>query len=367
MKLFLRKVNMKRVVLGMSGGVDSSVAAHLLKEKGYEVIGIFMKNWEETDENGFCTAEKDYEDVVKVAEKLDIKYYSVNFAKEYDEKVFQYFLSEYRKGRTPNPDVLCNKEIKFKIFLDYAMSLGADYIATGHYARITHDENGISKLYKGIDENKDQTYFLCQLNQNQLRNVLFPLGDYKKEEIREIANQLNLATANKKDSTGICFIGERNFDEFLDKYIDSKTGNVVDEKGNILGKHKGLIHYTIGQRRGIGIGNTTGSSGEAFYVVGKNMDKNELIVTQGDTSALYYKGLVANNVNFINNIEEKEFRCKAKFRYRQQDVACLVKKYDDKIEVIFDEPQKAITEGQFVVLYDGEECLGGAEIIAGIK
>lgn len=357
---------MKKVVLGMSGGVDSSVAAYLLKEKGYEVIGVFMKNWEEKDENGFCMAEKDYEDVAKVANQLGIKYYSVNFVKEYDEYVFQYFLEEYKKGRTPNPDVLCNKYIKFKMFLDYAKSLGADYIATGHYARITHDGD-VSVMYKGIDENKDQTYFLCQLTQNQLKDVLFPLGDYTKDEIRKIAKDLNLATAQKKDSTGICFIGERNFDEFLNKYIDSKPGNIVDEKGNVLGKHKGLIHYTIGQRRGIGIGNSSQGNGQAFYVVSKNMEDNTLVVTQGNTDSLYYKGLVSDTFNYINPILEDTFKCSAKFRYRQKDVDCIAKKVGDKLEITFDAPQKAITEGQFVVLYMGDKCLGGAEIIKGIK
>lgn len=360
---------MKKVVLGMSGGVDSSVAAYLLKEQGYEVIGIFMKNWENT-EDGFCDAEQDFLDVGKVANKLGIKYYSVNFSKEYYDKVFKYFISEYEKGRTPNPDVLCNKEIKFKIFLDYAMSLGADYIATGHYARITHEtinKKTISTLYKGVDENKDQTYFLCQLNQKQLEKVLFPLGEYTKEEVRKIAKELNLATADKKDSTGICFIGENNFDEFLDKYIKSTPGDIVDVDNNYYGKHKGLIHYTIGQRKGIGIGNSKTGNGKAFYVVDKDVTNNRLIVVQGDGSDLYYQGLIARDFNYINEIAENKFTCNAKFRYRQKDVKVEVTKDKENILVKFLEPQKAITEGQFIVLYDGDKCLGGAEIVKGIK
>ena len=236
----------KKVVLGMSGGVDSSVAAILLKEQGYEVIGVFMKNWEEKDENGVCMAEEDYKDVIAVAEQLDIPYYSVNFVKEYWDKVFTYFLNEYRKGRTPNPDVMCNKEIKFRAFLDYAIKIGADYVATGHYARINHqeDENGNikSRMLRGVDDNKDQTYFLCQLSQKQLEKVLFPIGEYTKPQIREIAEKFNLATAKKKDSTGICFIGERDFNEFLSKYLPAKSGNIVDTKGTVLGKHSGLMY-----------------------------------------------------------------------------------------------------------------------------
>ena len=248
----------KKVVLGMSGGVDSSVAAILLKEQGYDVIGVFMKNWEEKDENGVCMAEEDYKDVIAVAEQLGIPYYSVNFVKEYWDKVFTYFLDEYKKGRTPNPDVMCNKEIKFRAFLDYAMKIGSDYVATGHYARIVHEEKDgkiKSTMLRGIDDNKDQTYFLCQLNQEQLEKVLFPLGEYTKPQIREIAEKYNLATAKKKDSTGICFIGERDFNKFLSQYLPAKGGNIVNTQGKVLGHHNGLMYYTIGQRKGIGIGN----------------------------------------------------------------------------------------------------------------
>ena len=240
----------KRVVLGMSGGVDSSVAAILLKEQGYEVIGVFMKNWEEKDDNGNCMAEEDYKDVIAVAEQLDIPYYSVNFVNEYWDKVFTYFLDEYKKGRTPNPDVMCNKEIKFKAFLDYAMKLGADYVATGHYARIKK-ENGETFLLRGLDKNKDQTYFLSQLKQEQIENILFPVGEMEKPEVRKIAEEAGLSTARKKDSTGICFIGEKNFKEFLTRYLPAKKGKMIDLDGNVRGMHDGLMYYTIGQRHGL--------------------------------------------------------------------------------------------------------------------
>ena len=358
----------KKVVLGMSGGVDSSVAAILLKEQGYEVIGVFMKNWEEKDENGVCMAEEDYKDVIAVAEQLDIPYYSVNFVKEYWDKVFTYFLNEYRKGRTPNPDVMCNKEIKFRAFLDYAIKIGADYVATGHYARINHqeDENGNikSRMLRGVDDNKDQTYFLCQLSQKQLEKVLFPIGEYTKPQIREIAEKFNLATAKKKDSTGICFIGERDFNEFLSKYLPAKSGNIVDTKGTVLGKHSGLMYYTIGQRKGMGIGSTKEGTGEPWFVVDKNLETNELIVTQGDNSVLYSKGLIATDFNFINPDEVSfPLQCTVKFRYRQADSGALINKINDnEYEVIFDKPQKAVTLGQIVVAYNGEECLGGGVI-----
>ncbi len=364
----------KRVVLGMSGGVDSSVAAILLKEKGYDVIGVFMKNWEEKDENGVCMAEEDYKDVIAVAEQLEIPYYSVNFVKEYWDKVFTYFLDEYKRGRTPNPDVMCNKEIKFRAFLDYAMKLGADYVATGHYARIIHeeveDENGKrikSTMLRGVDDNKDQTYFLCQLSQEQLEKVLFPLGEYTKPQIREIAEKYNLATAKKKDSTGICFIGERDFNKFLSQYLPAKGGNIVNTQGKVLGHHNGLMYYTIGQRKGIGIGNTKEGTGEPWFVVDKDLEKNELIVTQGDNSVLYSKGLIATDFNFINEVQFP-LECTVKFRYRQKDTKAVINKLDEnEYEVIFDEPQKAVTLGQIVVAYDGEVCLGGGVIDKIIK
>lgn len=363
----------KKVVLGMSGGVDSSVAAILLKEQGYEVIGVFMKNWEEKDENGVCMAEEDYKDVIAVAEQLEIPYYSVNFVKEYWDKVFTYFLDEYKKGRTPNPDVMCNKEIKFKAFLDYALKIGADYVATGHYARITHeeDENGEIKstMLRGVDSNKDQTYFLCQLNQKQLERVLFPIGEYTKPEIREIAEKHSLATAKKKDSTGICFIGERDFNEFLSKYLPAKSGDIVDTEGKVLGKHHGLMYYTIGQRKGIGIGTQKGGNGDPWFVADKDLENNRLIVAQGDSTILYSRGLIATDFNFINP-DEVEFpmECTAKFRYRQKDSKIRIDRLDgDKYEIIFGEPQKAVTPGQIIVAYDGEKCLGGGVIDKIIK
>ena len=351
----------KKVVLGMSGGVDSSVAAILLKEQGYDVIGVFMKNWEEKDDNGVC-----------LAEQLEIPYYSVNFVKEYWDKVFTYFLNEYKRGRTPNPDVMCNKEIKFRAFLDYAMKIGADYVATGHYARIIHEEkdgNIKSVMLRGVDDNKDQTYFLCQLNQEQLEKVLFPLGNYTKPQIREIAEKYNLKTAKKKDSTGICFIGERNFNEFLSKYLPAKKGNIVNTEGKILGRHNGLMYYTIGQRKGIGIGNTKEGTGEPWFVVDKDLEKNELVVTQGDNSVLYSTGLIATDFNFINKDEITfPLNCTVKYRYRQDDSKAVINKLNEnEYEVIFDKPQKAVTLGQIVVAYNGEKCLGGGVIDKIIK
>jgi tRNA (5-methylaminomethyl-2-thiouridylate)-methyltransferase len=362
----------KKVVLGMSGGVDSSVAAILLKEQGYDVIGVFMKNWEEKDDNGVCLSEEDYKDVIAVAEQLEIPYYSVNFVKEYWDKVFTYFLNEYKRGRTPNPDVICNKEIKFRAFLDYAMKIGADYVATGHYARIIHEEkdgNIKSVMLRGVDDNKDQTYFLCQLNQEQLEKVLFPLGSYTKPQIREIAEKYNLKTAKKKDSTGICFIGERNFNEFLSKYLPAKKGNIVNTEGMILGRHNGLMYYTIGQRKGIGIGNTKEGTGEPWFVVDKDLEKNELVVTQGDNSVLYSKGLIATDFNFINKDEITfPLNCTVKYRYRQDDSKAVINKLNEnEYEVIFDKPQKAVTLGQIVVAYNGEKCLGGGVIDKIIK
>ena len=357
----------KRVVLGMSGGVDSSVAAILLKEQGYEVIGVFMKNWDEEDENGVCMADEDYKDVVSVAEQLGIPYYSINFVKEYWERVFEYFLSEYRLARTPNPDVMCNKEIKFKAFLEYAEKLGAAYIATGHYARLIEDKNGQKIMLKGIDDNKDQTYFLSGLTQKQLEKVLFPLGDYKKSEIREIAQKYDLKTANKKDSTGICFIGERNFNEFLSKYIPAQKGNIVDINGKQLGIHNGLMYYTIGQRKGIGLGNSKDGTGEPYFVVDKKLETNELVVAQGDDKLLYSKALIANNFNFINSIEFP-FECGVKFRYRQKDVKAIITKInDEEYRIDFEEPQRAVTLGQIAVIYNGDICLGGGIIDKVIK
>lgn len=348
-----------RVVVGMSGGVDSSVAALLLKEQGYDVIGVFMKNWDDTDEHGVCTATLDYEDVVRVCEQIDIPYYSVNFEKEYWDKVFTYFLDEYKKGRTPNPDVMCNKEIKFKAFLDYALSIGAEYVATGHYARIRRT-NGKIELLRGVDEQKDQTYFLNQLTSDVLRKVLFPLGELTKAEVRQIARKHRLHTADKKDSTGICFIGEKDFKKFLSEYLPAQPGLMKTLSTNeVKGEHDGLMYYTIGQRHGLGIG----GSGEPWFVVGKNLEENVLYVEQGRNNPyLYSDSLIATDVNWINEVEDT-FRCTAKFRYRQKDTPVTVTKLDDdRVLVEFDELQRAITPGQAAVFYDGEVCLGGGTI-----
>jgi len=350
----------KRVVVGMSGGVDSSVTALLLKEQGYDVIGVFMKNWDDTDESGFCSATEDYEDVVKVANQIGIPYYTVNFEKEYWNKVFTYFLEEYKSGRTPNPDIMCNKEIKFKAFLDYALQIGADYVATGHYAQIDRS-SGKAKLLKGLDANKDQSYFLSQLSSDVLDKVMFPLGDIDKSEVREIAKNNNLATATKKDSTGICFIGERNFKDFLSDYLPAQPGNMETLTGEVKGKHDGLMYHTLGQRHGLGIG----GPGEPWFVVGKNVKENILYVEQGYYhEALYSDALVATEMNWVNGLpKEKTFSCYAKFRYRQEDTKVQVTVLDDdSVRVEFEEPQRAITPGQALVLYDGRICMGGGTI-----
>ncbi|ELK44819.1 tRNA 2-thiouridine(34) synthase MnmA [Bacillus sp. SB49] len=354
-----------RVVVGMSGGVDSSVAALLLKEQGYDVVGIFMKNWDDTDENGVCTATEDYEDVIRVCNQLDIPYYAVNFEKQYWDKVFTYFLEEYKKGRTPNPDVMCNKEIKFKAFMDHAMSLGADYLATGHYAQVRENE-GTYEMLRGVDNNKDQTYFLNQLSQDVLEKVLFPLGHMEKKEVRRIAEEHGLATAKKKDSTGICFIGERNFKEFLSEYLPAQPGNMETLDGEVKGRHDGLMYYTLGQRQGLGIG----GAGDPWFVVGKNVEKNVLYVGQGfHHEALYSDGLIASEANWTRGeVPQEPFECTAKFRYRQDDSAVTVYPLDDGTwKVMFHEPERAITPGQAVVLYDGDVCLGGATIDVVLK
>ena len=360
-----------RVVVGMSGGVDSSVTALLLKEQGYDVVGVFMKNWDDTDENGVCTATEDYKDVAKVANQIGVPYYSVNFEKEYWDRVFEYFLAEYRLGRTPNPDVMCNKEIKFKAFLDYAMQLGADYVATGHYAQVKRDEDGIVHMLRGVDNNKDQTYFLSQLSQEQLAKTMFPLGHMEKSEVREIAKKAKLATAQKKDSTGVCFIGEKNFKEFLGKYLPAQPGKMVTLDGQVKGDHAGLMYYTIGQRQGLGIGGGQGDNSEPWFVVGKELETNTLLVGQGfHHEHLYATSLEASEVHFtVDTPMPKEFKCTAKFRYRQQDTGVTVILNDDqtKATVIFDEAVRAITPGQAVVFYNGDECLGGGLIDAAIS
>ncbi|GAB3806544.1 tRNA 2-thiouridine(34) synthase MnmA [Virgibacillus kimchii] len=354
-----------RVVVGMSGGVDSSVAALLLKEEGYDVVGIFMKNWDDTDEFGVCTATEDYEDVVRVCNQLDIPYYAVNFEKQYWDKVFTYFLDEYKAGRTPNPDVMCNKEIKFKAFLDHAMSLGADYLATGHYAQV-RENKGRYEMLRGVDHNKDQTYFLNQLTEDVLEKVMFPLGHMQKQEVREIARKHDLYTADKKDSTGICFIGERNFKEFLSEYLPAQPGEMRTLTGETKGRHDGLMYYTIGQRQGLGIG----GAGDPWFVVGKDLQENVLYVGQSYTNdALYSDALIGTDVNWIHPDKiPATFTCTAKFRYRQDDSEVSVKRMDNgKVYVTFSKKERAITPGQAVVFYDGDVCLGGATIDEIIK
>ncbi len=354
----------KTVVIGMSGGVDSSVAALLLKEQGYNVIGLFMQNWDETDENGCCTAEDDFADVRRVSALLDIPYYTVNFAQEYMDRVFAYFLAEYKAGRTPNPDVLCNREIKFGPFLQEAKKLGADYIATGHYCKISH-KNGVHLLQKAKDQNKDQTYFLNQLSQAQLADVLFPLQDIEKPLVREIALKNGLATAKKKDSTGICFIGERNFKKFLSTYLPACRGKILDLSGKQVGEHDGLMYYTLGQRRGLDLGGIKGEEeGGRWFVVKKDLQNNALYVSHGDETPLYSKSCEVSGFNWIPaKPTKKEFTCKAKFRYRQPDQDVLVRvNDDDSLHIEFAEKQRAVTEGQYAVLYDGINCLGGGVI-----
>ncbi len=351
-----------RVVVGMSGGVDSSVAALLLKEQGYDVIGVFMKNWEEKDENGNCTSEEDYKDVVKVGKQIGIQVEAVNFVKRYWDTVFTYFLDEYKKGRTPNPDVMCNKEIKFKAFLEHALKLGADYIATGHYARVKY-QDGAYQLLKGIDQGKDQSYFLNVLGQYELSRTIFPLGEMTKKEVRKIAFEHNLITAAKKDSTGICFIGERDFREFLNKFLPAQPGEIKTLDGKKVGEHMGLMYYTIGQRKGLGIGG--GGTGEPWFVVEKDLKNNILYVVQGENHpALYSTALIATDIKWVSGNSKKEpFSCYAKFRYRQPDQEVTVNPLsEEKVLVTFAKKQKAITAGQAVVFYQGDVCLGGGII-----
>lgn len=356
-----------RIVVGMSGGVDSSVAALLLKEQGHDVIGVFMKNWEEKDENGVCTSTEDYEDVQRVCEVLDIPYYTVNFTQQYKERVFDHFLKEYQSGRTPNPDILCNVEIKFKDFLDYAMNVvGADYLATGHYAQTEKDGDKFL-MTRAEDKNKDQTYFLSGLGQKELSKAIFPIGHLDKSEVRRIAEENGLVTAKKKDSTGICFIGERNFTQFLGQFLAQEPGDMIDlDTGEKKGEHIGLAYYTLGQRRGLGIGGQ--GTGEPWFVADKDMDNNILYVVQGEKNpALYSKSLITEEFNWIEGEpyakEGEEFECTAKFRYRQGDQGVKVKVLpDNKLFIKFDEAQKAVTPGQQVVLYKGKECLGGGVI-----
>lgn len=351
-----------RITVGMSGGVDSAVAAYLLKQQGHDVTGIFMVNWEESDENGVCTAEEDYADVRRVCDVIGIPYYTVNFSREYRDRVFSVFLREYRAGRTPNPDVLCNSEIKFNAFLDFALKTEAQALATGHYVQLERRDGRVT-LLRGADEQKDQSYFLCALNQRQLKDALFPVGALQKQQVREIARRAGLPNANKKDSTGICFIGERNFARFISQYVPSPPGDMVDvDTGKVVGRHTGLCHYTLGQRKGIGIGGV--GSGEAWFVCEKDPVRNLLYIGQGkDHPRLYKSQLRAVHFNWIaGEPPQSAFDCTAKFRYRQRDCACHVEVEGDCVHVRFAQPQRAITPGQYAVLYQGEVCLGGGVI-----
>ncbi len=348
-----------RVVLGMSGGVDSAVAGMILKSEGYQVECLFMKNWEGDEE---CTAEEDYEDALAVCDRLELPLHTVNFSQEYWERVFQHFLQEYRSGRTPNPDILCNTEIKFKAFLEYALDLGADWIATGHYARIER-RGGVIRLQRGRDRNKDQSYFLHALDSSALAKALFPIGELEKQQVRRMAEEAHLGNARKKDSTGICFIGERNFRYFLERYIPAQPGNIVRLDGKIVGRHNGLMYYTIGQRKGIGVGGGHSDREAPWYVAEKRLATNELVIVPGhDHPALYAKGLTATQVHWIHPHDIPHL-CTAKIRYRQADVSCQIDFVgDDRITVHFPEPQFAVTPGQSVVFYQEEYCLGGAVI-----
>ncbi len=353
----------KKVIVGMSGGVDSSVSALLLKEQGYRVEGLFMKNWDEDDGTQYCTAKEDYADAQAVADRLGITLHGANFAAEYWDNVFEHFLAEYQAGRTPNPDILCNREIKFKAFLEYALMLGADLIATGHYAR-RGDSDGRATLLKGLDPGKDQSYFLHAVGHEELARTLFPVGEIEKSEVRELARAHGLETHDKKDSTGICFIGERRFKDFLQQYLPAQPGDIFDLEGNQLGEHAGLMYHTIGQRQGLGIGGLSGHSHDPWYVVDKDLAQNRLLVAQGhDHPALLKSSLVTGDIYWVaGEAPELPLRCHAKTRYRQPDQPCTLSRSGAGYCAEFDAPQRAITPGQSVVFYDGETCLGGGVI-----
>ena len=352
-----------KILAGMSGGVDSSVSALLLQQQGYQVEGLFMKNWDEDDGSEYCTAKEDLADAQQVAGRLGIPLHCANFAAEYWDNVFEHFLREYRAGRTPNPDILCNREIKFKVFLEYALALGADYIATGHYVRGGHGQVG-GALLKGLDRNKDQSYFLHSVSCKELEKCLFPVGELEKTEVRALARRQRLPTHDKKDSTGICFIGERRFKDFLQQYLPAQPGPIRSLDGAVLGQHQGLMYHTIGQRQGLGIGGMAGRAEAPWYVAGKNLQDNELIVVQGNQhTALYKSSLLTTDIHWVSGSEpELPLLCAAKIRYRQPDQACTLHRAGHAYRVDFEAPQRAIAPGQSVVLYQGEVCLGGGVI-----
>ncbi len=355
----------ERIIVGMSGGVDSSVAAYLLQEQGYEVECLFMKNWEEKDPGSRCSTEEDYQDALQVCQQLKLHLHSVNFSKQYQENVFQYFLDEYRAGRTPNPDVLCNKEIKFKVFMEYALALGADKIATGHYAKI-ETVNKIHHLHKAFDNDKDQSYFLYLLGQKELSRTLFPLADMRKSEVRKLAKTLNLKNHDKRDSTGICFIGERNFRNFLQRYFPAKQGNIMTDSGQVAGRHDGLMYYTRGQRQGIGVGGGFSESEGPWYVIEKDLQNNTLVIAQGHTNPLLYNRRVsAGQLHWISGEQPVQLptQLTAKIRYRQENQKGYLETIKGGIAtIVFKDSQYAPAPGQSVVFYSGTECLGGAII-----
>ncbi|WP_136484440.1 tRNA 2-thiouridine(34) synthase MnmA [Vibrio sp. H11] len=357
----------KKVIVGMSGGVDSSVSAYLLQQQGYQVEGLFMKNWEEDDNEEYCTAAEDLADAQAVCDKLGIYLHTINFAAEYWDNVFEYFLEEYKAGRTPNPDILCNKEIKFKAFLEFADEvLDADYIAMGHYVRRTFPEQGEKpQMLRGLDSNKDQSYFLYTLSHEQVARSLFPVGELEKPEVRRIAEEQGLITAKKKDSTGICFIGERKFTDFLSRYLPAQPGKIETPEGKVIGEHQGLMYQTLGQRKGLHIGGLKDGSELPWYVAEKDLKRNVLIAVQGaDHPLLKSEGLVASQLHWVDReIITAPTRCTVKTRYRQADIPCTIIPLDDSnIKVMFDEPQVAVTPGQSAVFYQGEVCLGGGII-----
>ena len=360
----MKSSDRQKIIVGMSGGVDSSVSALLLKQQGFEVEGLFMKNWEEDDTQEYCSAAVDLADAEQVCEKLDIPLHTVNFSSEYWDNVFEYFLVEYRAGRTPNPDIMCNKEIKFKAFLEHAQRLGAHKIATGHYVRSRH-HNGQTELLRGLDANKDQSYFLYALDQYQISQALFPVGELDKPEVRLLAEKHGFNVFDKKDSTGICFIGERKFKDFLQRFIPAQPGKIESVDGISLGEHSGLMYYTIGQRQGLGIGGTERGSDEPWYVVDKRLESNTLVVAQGQHhTSLYYDHCHIADLHWINPLETNlPFTCSAKIRYRQQDQPCRITSIHENTAVVkFESAQRAITPGQALVFYANETCLGGGTI-----